>query len=1102
MLQTYEDFINKIDDIDRYIEQYEQAVGQCNAAKKEIQDYTKLRENLYAQYHKKLGMIIKTEKHYYSKEELDEIRRELADTKLSTLIKRFLGIGKKRDEIYGELMGKLDAVIDYMKDELSRYECNAEEILSELTRHGSEYESGYKQIKKAAGCLPESDWGFYQETDRVQGRLYLGDVFIPFESAIHYAGEYLKQTMVQSYSSGKVAVPYTSSLRDTIRFSYDCRRDTGLYGIQSIKSLVYQMIRMTPAYYMELHLMDGERTGADFAELMDLSKVREGELSQLNRKVTHGTYKMAQTYLKNQEITEGLRALEQRMIAVAEEMGGYNTLADYNAEHDSKNGKGLIPYQVLVIHHFPMGFTDEDVKLLDKLICNGERRGISVLILNNQDKWKEREKQYGYQTQKDQTFQDKLSKEANEILDRIRIEQEGSTLLASGVSAFCRLQLMHDSRPEYMNSVIAVKTSVQVVDNRFDKVMDLQAPYGQLDSAHGLHIPFAIDRKGNIIEYQLGEAMNAHGLICGGTGSGKSTLLHMLISSIVMNYRPDDVEIWLADYKITEFYTYKSNTPPHIRFIGLSKTSDFSYAFIDKITNEMNRRQEIIAEADYQLKAEGRKTNVTNFNEYRKIFGITSMRRLIVIVDEFHVMAQHAQQETVYKEKLENLLSEARALGIILLFSDQAIVDGLRGLSDKGKKQIKARLALSNSREELEETLGEKERDKIKPFLNMQRGEVAMQTYHKEKDEEGIEQDVPQIERAMVIYINGENRYEVNERARQQYGAKDYVADVFDDREVEAMNMEKIQNWEKTSLKVHRDGSKDLQIYLGRPVDLQFGLNFSLLQRKGNNIMSIAGDEEQQMRILNAVIGSFVRQKEYEILVATDPYASLYREYGSDIHDLAIGTGNMTIYEDLEDICYQINRLLHVMNDRGNQKKILVVWLGLDTIADLLSEESTRKPEALARMASNQEEASTNKGKIEQAIEKRTGNEKQDTLENLFHDLFGEEGDLEEEEEAETEMENLTEKSFLYNACEDITRILHLGPTRNVYNLVIYDTAAALKDFRGARTSDFNHKIAFAMSDNEASEFLDRSNLIRTLPEHMAYYYNGRMGKKFIPYKL
>ena len=77
------------------------------------------------------------------------------------------------------------------------------------------------------------------------------------------------------------------------------------------------------------------------------------------------------------------------------------------------------------------------------------------------------------------------------------------------------------------------------------------------------------------------------------------------------------------------------------------------------------------------------------------------MTRLLVIVDEFHVMSQHAQLEPDYKIKLENILSEARALGIILLLSDQAIVDGLRGLSDKGKKQIKARIALANYMDEI-----------------------------------------------------------------------------------------------------------------------------------------------------------------------------------------------------------------------------------------------------------------------------------------------------------------------------------------------------------------------------------------------------------------
>ena len=96
----------------------------------------------------------------------------------------------------------------------------------------------------------------------------------------------------------------------------------------------------------------------------------------------------------------------------------------------------------------------------------------------------------------------------------------------------------------------------------------------------------------------------------------------------------------------------------------------------------------------------------------------------------------------------------------------------------------------------------------------------------------------------------------------------------------------------------------------------------------------------------------------------------------------------------------------------------------------------------------------------------------------------------------------MEEESFLYNASEDIEKIVHLGPARNVYNFVVYDTALALRDFRGVKATDFNHKIAFVMSDNEALEFLERSSMIRSMPENMAFYYNGRNGQKFVPYQL
>lgn len=1095
----YDDFLDRIEEIENYIERYENIESESATLKDEIANLDELRDGLYDKYGKKYGIITGGEGVQYSKEEIEEIRQELADTSLLTLIKRFLGIGGKKEEIYFELMSKIEGLGIYLNETLERTDAEAANIAALLKKAAGDYEALYQEIRSASGCTPDTNWWSYTPVSEVSGDLYLCDVDVPMEVEIHYARQMLQDVMPLTYHNHMICIPYTCSLTDPVHFLYDYKKEYGIQAIQSVKSIVYQMIRMTPDYYMQMHLMDGENTGSDFAELIELQQVREADLIELNRKVTGGSYKLAQLYLSDADITSGLRELDRYMTIVASELGAYESLEAYNqANKDPRTGKGLIPYQTVIVENFPTGFNDDDIVLLDRLIKNGQKRGISVILLNNEDRWLEQTQRNGYGSAVPVSLQDKISDEAMQTLAVIRLESELSHLTAEDCSSTCHLQLMRTGRTDYIRDVIQTKMAIKETDNYYPNVFDTEAPYGQMDATKSLQIPFAIDKQGNVMNYCLGEAMNAHGLISGGTGSGKSTLLHMLISSIVRNYTPQDVEIWLADYKITEFYSYKSNTPPHIGFIGLSKTEDFSYAFLDKITGEMNRRQNVIAMADYELKQKGEQTNITNFREYREAFGTSSMRRLVVIIDEFHVMAQHAQSESEYKQKLENILAEARALGISMLFSDQAIVDGLKGLSDKGKKQIKARIAMSNYEDELKETLNESEREKIKPFLNMKVGEIAVQTVFEDRDEDGALFEGTHIERGLVVYIDGTWRYKISAKAREIYHAQDYVPDSFDDRETVAVSWKDIERWEKNSLPAHRDGTKDLQIYVGRPVNLELSMHFSLLPRKGNNIMSVAGTEEQQMRILQAVAGSFRRQEDYEMVIFTDPYSGVYREFQPEFQAMARDDQRISVYSNLNDICYQINRLLGRFANRGNQKKTMIFWLGLDTIADLLREESSKKPAGLQELAREE---------TQRTAEKRQEEEKsaaQSRAEDLFGSLFGEDdADIPSEEEIVEEIGlEETEEEWLYNASDDIVKLIHLGPVRNMFNMVVYDSAVSIRDFREVKISDFNHKIAFVMSDNEASDFLERSNLIRTMSENMAFYYNGRTGRKFIPYKL
>ena len=50
-------------------------------------------------------------------------------------------------------------------------------------------------------------------------------------------------------------------------------------------------------------------------------------------------------------------------------------------------------------------------------------------------------------------------------------------------------------------------------------------------------------------------------LIAGKTGSGKSTLLHAIVTNLALTYSPDQIELYLIDFKKgVEFKTYATHS--------------------------------------------------------------------------------------------------------------------------------------------------------------------------------------------------------------------------------------------------------------------------------------------------------------------------------------------------------------------------------------------------------------------------------------------------------------------------------------------------------------------------------------------------------------
>src|SRR6185295_11448277 len=69
------------------------------------------------------------------------------------------------------------------------------------------------------------------------------------------------------------------------------------------------------------------------------------------------------------------------------------------------------------------------------------------------------------------------------------------------------------------------------------------------DSRKGIAVPIGRLGATKRQALDLGKGTAQHGLIAGKTGSGKSTLLHAIITNLGLTYSPDEIELYLIDFK-------------------------------------------------------------------------------------------------------------------------------------------------------------------------------------------------------------------------------------------------------------------------------------------------------------------------------------------------------------------------------------------------------------------------------------------------------------------------------------------------------------------------------------------------------------------------
>lgn len=335
-------------------------------------------------------------------------------------------------------------------------------------------------------------------------------------------------------------------------------------------------------------------------------------------------------------------SLREKMAKALEE---YGDVAKYN---DSKN-RVVVPYDVVVINDYQKCVNE--MSDLDALFENGHKGGIYFILMNNLDFKSDRDidslmalKDF-YQVLEAENFGN-YSKDAV-----IR----STPILDNPILAKACFNYINES---------AELPQVAVASVDYDKI--LSKGFETIDKA--MVIPVGSSENGELVDFTIDTVSHIHCFIIGQSGTGKSVFLHDVIIGAMAKYSPDELELYLMDFKIggVEFNRYRNEK--HVKALLVDNSDiQITLEILRDISNKMRERGK-------QLRASG----VSNIVEYNQVNPTKKMPRIVFIADECHVMfpTMNSKDTKLYREIseiLQKIAKEGRSQGVHLVLATQTI---------------------------------------------------------------------------------------------------------------------------------------------------------------------------------------------------------------------------------------------------------------------------------------------------------------------------------------------------------------------------------------------------------------------------------------------
>ena len=457
----------------------------------------------------------------------------------------------------------------------------------------------------------------------------------------------------------KIQLPAVLSFPDNCSLLAHTTRNGREQAINLLKAVVLRLFTAQPAGRVHFTILDPVGLGENFAGFMHAGDYEEALIG--------GRIWTSPSHIRDklEELTAHMENVIQKYLR-----NEFNTIEEYNRQA----GELAEPYRFLVIADFPQNFTEESAKFLKSIINSGARCGVYTLIAYDS----RQELPPGIDLDDLKAGSVYLKYENEKFVWQNDIFSKFPLTVDTPASESIITDIMHKVGKAGQDSLRVEVPFTEIVPS------DEKMWYG--DNGQELIIPIGRTGATRLQYLKLGKGVAQHILIAGKTGSGKSTLLHVIISAMASCYSPEQVELYLIDFKKgVEFKAYAENGLPHARVIAIESDREFGLSVLKKLDDEMTRRGNNF-----------RNAGVQDIAGYRQVTG-EKLPRAILIVDEFQVF--FSEDDRISQDAallLEQLVRQGRAFGIHVILGSQTL-GGPASLARSTIGQMAVRIAMQCS---------------------------------------------------------------------------------------------------------------------------------------------------------------------------------------------------------------------------------------------------------------------------------------------------------------------------------------------------------------------------------------------------------------------